>query len=200
MFRNVILIIMLVAVSFLLISCGSSRQLGQERIVENSGGDKDWINKRSYEENSRVYFVGEMSGVKNRSFGLDQAQANGMRQALTTLQNKASQVSGQALQGTNLDDGEIGGYSKFAVSWIADNITTAGITSPQTYWEKIEKTTDMGVNYTYNCYVLLSVSQQNYNKMLNSAFEAAAKKAQSDNNKKAEDFLNDVINRLENTP
>ena len=95
-----------------------------------------------------------------------------------------------------MDDDDIGRFSEFAIGWISDTKTVAGVLNPQTYWEKIATTTSTGVSYNYNCYSLLKISKKDYNKSLEGAYENMKKKARELNNQKAEEVANKLIEQL----
>lgn len=190
--------LMIALLSLMALFCAHQMEVGQEKITEKSGGKPDWLNQPSVEKSDGYYFVGIMTGANNQSFGLKQAHADGMTHLFDLLSNRGQNIVSQAREGTNVGDDVAGIYSKFAVGWIADNINFGGITAPESYWEKVEKKTDLGYEYTYNCYERIFLSLANYRRIMADGFAQAKKKAQEENNKQAEEMVDDVIKRLQN--
>ncbi len=195
--KNRISIVMAV-LSLIVVFCAHQIEVGQERVADKSGDRPDWLNQPSIEKAEGYYFVGVMTGANNQSFGMKQAHADGMTHLFDLLSNRGQNIVSQAREGTNVGDDVAGIYSKFAVGWIADNINFGGITAPESYWEKVEKKTDMGYEYTYNCYERLFLSQANFRRIMTDGFQQAKKKSQEENNKQAEEMVDKVIERLMN--
>ena len=127
---------------------------------------------------------------------MNQAYADGVRKLMNTMQNAVKTQSSLALRGANMDEGDVGRFSEFAVAWISDTYRIAAVQNPESYWEKIEVKTLSGVTYNYNCYSLLKISKKDYNKALEGAYLDMKKKAQEENNKKAEETSNKLIDEL----
>lgn len=179
-----------------LIGCSSTKEVGSEQIVERSGSEVDWIGTPTQDDGDFILITGEMTKANDRSFGMNQAYADGVRKLMNTMQNDVKTQSTQALRGANLSDGDVGRFSEFAVAWISDTYKVAGVQNPETYWEKVEVKTYSGVKYNYNCYSLLKISKQDYNRALEGAFYEMQRKAQEENNKKAEESANKLLDEL----
>lgn len=193
--KKVIYVIGLLAVVFLT-ACSSSRDVGKEVIVQQSGDSPEWILTPTFEEDETIFAMGELSKANDRSFGMKQAYADGIMKLMNSMQNAVKTQSSLALRGSNMTDGDVGRFSEFAVGWISDTYQISGVKNPETYWEKIEVNTTTGVNYFYNCYSLLSLSKADYNKALSGAYENMKKKAQAENNKKVEATATNLIESL----
>ncbi len=180
-------------------ACSGSKQIGSEEIVEQSYSQPDWVIKgSSFNDDDNYYAVGEITKAQNRSFGLKQSYADGLQNMINTVQNTVSSISTQALEGNNNSSDDVGLYSKFAVAWASDNQRYAGVQNPEKYWEKVAVTTSTGVKYYYNCYSLLRISNLNYNKILEGAFEEMRKQARARNNKNAEETANQLLKKVQN--
>jgi len=177
--------------------CSSSKEIGSERIVDRSADKKpDWIKQGSVKKDSLYCFTGEITKAIDRSFGMHQAYASGMIQVIRSLEKNINGLTGLTGTGVNKEEGDIGTYTSFGVAEKNKSLTISGVFNPETYWEKEEITKNTGVSYYYNCYSLLTISLDDYNKAIKGTLEIAKKKAQDDNNQKAETILQDLINGL----
>ncbi len=179
-----------------LTSCSSSKELGKEVVVKQSGDTPGWTMKPTSEDENNIFVTGELTKAKDRSFGMNQAYADGVRKLMNTMQNDVKTQSSLALRGNNIDENDVGRFSEFAVGWISDTYKIAGVKNPESYWEKIEVKTANGVKYFYNCYSLLQISKKDYNKALAGAYDNMEKKARAENNKKAEQTATKLIDDL----
>ncbi len=193
---KILLTSLIIFVPIFISGCSGSREIGSEIIVEKSSSTPNWVLTPVRDEGDFIFVTGDITKAKDRSFGMNQAYADGVRKLMNTMQNDVKTQSSLALRGANLSEDDIGRFSEFAVAWISDTYKIAGVQNPESYWEKVEIKTNTGVTYTYNCYSLLSISKQNYNKALEGAFENMRKKAQEQNNKRAEKTAQKLIDEL----
>lgn len=180
----------------LLFGCSGSKemQVGEEKIVERSTPElPSWTTSLSDEREGYIYATGEITRAKERGFGMTQANADGVQKLLNTMSNSAKQSATQALRGANIEEGDVGRYSEFAVSWISKTYQISGVTSPVAYWEKVKRKNQDGVEYFYNCYVQLKISKADYNKSLIGAFDEMKRKAQAESNAKAEEVAKKLL-------
>ena len=194
--RNIPIVVLVVSMFF---GCSGTKemQVGEEQIVERSNEERpSWVTSVSNEQNGFIFVTGEISRAKERAFGVSQANADGIQKMLNTMNNQAKSASTQALRGANMDEGDVGRYSEFAVSWISNSYQISGVTTPTTYWEKVMKKTAQGVEYFYNCYVQLKISKVDYNKALAGSYDEMKRKAQEANNTKAEDVAKKLLQDL----
>lgn len=191
-----IIIFLSVVVMFVAVGCSGSNQVGKETIVEKSGSTPDWILTPTQDEDDFIFVTGEISKANDRSFGMNQAYADGVRKVLNTMQNAVSTETAQTFEGANLSDGDLGRYTKIGVAWISDTYKISGVQNPESYWEKVEVTTLSGVKYHYNCYSLLKISRLDYNRAIEGAYYAMQKKAQDESNKKAEQSVTEMLTKL----
>ncbi|TSA26326.1 MAG: hypothetical protein D4R68_07575 [Ignavibacteriales bacterium] len=194
--KNLFLFFLFVVFVF---GCSALKEVGSETVIEKSGSTPIWSSKPSSEEGEFIFITGEMTKAKDRSFGMNQAYADGLSKLMNTMQNNVRTQSSQALRGANLDTEDIGRFSEFAVAWISETKTISGVQNPETYWEKVETKTETGVSYNYNCYSQLKISKKDYNRSIEGAYENMKKKARELNNKKAEETANKLIDDLKKT-
>jgi len=185
--------------ALVLFGCSGSKemQVGEEQVVEQSTTDRpSWTNVPSEEREGNIFVTGEISRAKERAFGMNQANADGIQKMLNTMNNQAKSASTQALSGANMDEGDVGRYSEFAVSWISNTYQISGVITPTTYWEKVMKKTPQGVEYFFNCYVQLKISKADYNKALAGSYDEMKRKAQEASNVKAEEVAKKLLQDL----
>jgi len=194
--KNIINIIGVLIIAVIFYSCTSS--VGEESFIENSGTKPDWINIPTTKDNQFVIVTGEMTHAKDRSFGMNQAYADGVRKLLNMMINDVKTQSSQVLRGSNLDEGDVERYSEFAVAWISQTYTIANVQNPETYWEKIKTTTAYGDSYFYDCYTRIKITKRDFNLSLTGAYENMKKKAKEGDNKTVEDVANKLIDDLNN--
>jgi len=194
--KKLITIIGLIIITIILNSCSSS--VGEENLIENSGKKPDWINTPTYKDNQFVFITGEMSHSKDRSFGMNQAYADGIRKLLNMMINDVKTQSSMVLRGSNLEEGDVERYSEFAVAWISQTYTVANVQNPETYWEKIKVFTPYGEEYYYDCFTRIRITKRDFNLSLTGAYENMKKKAKEGNNKTVEEVANKLIDDLNN--
>ena len=177
--------------ALILFGCSGSKEIGDETIVERSGSKPDWVNTISRDAGDIVFIRGGYSGSSNQSDGEDAA--------VYSAGNELSQLVGSYIS-------TIGGFDKNGdprnglVNILMKNTI---ITSephlffnnfkPELYSEKIKKTTNFGVEYTYNCYVLVKMAKTDYNKVVETVINEGIKAAQEKNNKEAKEFFNNAL-------
>lgn len=196
--KNLLLVSFLFIISILFIGCSGGTELGNEEIVEYSGDKPTWLTTPTRVEGDNIYITGEITRGKDRSFGFNQAFADGFRKLLNMMENDVQALTVDANIGANKDESDMGKYSAFIIAWINKTSRIAGVQNPESYWEKIKVQKYDGVTYFYNCYTLLKISKQDYNKALQNAFEVMQKKAIEENNKAAEELSKIIVEKLSN--
>ncbi|MDP3147491.1 MAG: hypothetical protein Q8N83_00040 [Ignavibacteria bacterium] len=190
--------VLMMCLSFIGCSGSNEMQIGEERIVERSTPEvPSWISIPSEEKDGYFYASGQISKAKDRSFGMIQANADGVKKLLNTMTNKVGGTVAQALGGANYEDNDVGRFTQDVVGWISDTYKFRGVTTPATYWEKWMKKTQSGVEYYYHCYCQLRISRLEYDNALNGAYNEIKRKAQSENNVKNEEAAKKLLEKLE---
>jgi hypothetical protein len=188
--------LLLIVPLFFIFGCSGSSEIGSEKTIDKSGSSPEWVLKPTTDEDDYILVTGEITQAKDRSFGMSQAYADGLRKLMNMMQNRVKTQSSLAMSGNNMNEDDIGKFSEFAVGWVSDTKNISGVKNPDLYWEKIEKKTAEGVTYYYNCYSQLSISRSDYNKALEGAFNEIKKQAVAENNAKAEQAAKSLINEL----
>ncbi|MDP2208419.1 MAG: hypothetical protein Q8K98_06560 [Bacteroidota bacterium] len=192
-------IALILVLAFSIFGCSGSKemQIGEEKTINASTSSKpDWLMKTSEFTDGDLYVTGVMTKAYDMSFGMNQANADGMQKLVNTMGNEVKTQTTQALQGANMSDGDVGRYSSFAIAWVSDTKRIMGVTSPESYWEKVEKNEPSGLTYSYNCYTRLKISKKDYQASLYGAYDEMKKQAQKENNQKAEKVADDLLKEL----
>ena len=157
-------IITCVVLTIFTFSCSSSRPIvGTETVVERSTSSKpDWILSGLESNNNMLFFSGGVTGVYDQSLGFRQARADAIAKAVEGIKVRARTEFTQATQGVNVSSAKIGRFVSDAVSFTADNVNLSGIQASERYYERIERVKSNGVEYSYNCYVLLQIPVESY--------------------------------------
>ena len=195
--KSILNISAVVGLTLLSIGCGSSRlAIGTETVVEQSASSKpDWVlmNRAS---DDMLFFSGSVTGVYDQSLGFRQARADAIAKAVEGIKVRARTEFTQATQGVNVSSSKIGRFVSDAVSFTADNVNLSGVQSAERYYEKIERVKSNGVEYSYNCYVLLQIPVESYKSATDMALNKISAEAQSANDTEAQSLAEDVRNRL----
>lgn len=194
--KKLINIIGVVIIAVMLFSCGAG--VGTEVLVESSGSKPDWIFIPTYKDNLSVFVTGEMSHAQDRSFGMNQAYADGVRKLLNMMINDVKTQSSMVLRGSNVNEGDIQRYSEFAVAWISQTYTVANVQNPESYWQKISVSNAFGESYFYDCFTRIQITKNDFIMSMTGAYENMKKKAKENNNKTVEEVANKLIEDLKN--
>ena len=195
--KSILNISVIVGLTLLSIGCGSSRPaIGTETIVEKSASSKpDWV-LMNRDSDDMLFFSGSVTGVYDQSLGFRQARADAIAKAVEGIKVRARTEFTQATQGVNVSSSKIGRFVSDAVSFTADNVNLSGVQSAERYYEKIERVKSNGVEYSYNCYVLLQIPVESYKSATDMALNKISAEAQSANDTEAQSLAEDVRNRL----
>ena len=195
--KSILNISVIVGLTLLSIGCGSSRPaIGTETIVEKSASSKpDWV-LMNRDSDDMLFFSGSVTGVYDQSLGFRQARADAIAKAVEGIKVRARTEFTQATQGVNVSSSKIGRFVSDAVSFTADNVNLSGVQSAERYYEKIERVKSNGVEYSYNCYVLLQIPVESYKNATDIALNKISAEAQSANDTEAQSLAEDVRNRL----
>jgi len=186
----------------LLASCATAPKvsepvIGQERVVERSAKERpEWIEMPSFEEGGMLYFSGGVRDRASYSLGLRQAKAEAIKNLAEGIQARVRTEFTEAIQGSNINESDLGEFVQDAVGIITDNLNIQGLVPKENYWEKVEKVTATGVEYKYNCFCLLAISKKDYLQARDIALNGLAEKAKKEQNKKAEAIATQLLERL----
>jgi hypothetical protein len=126
--KQIFALSMIITIVCNLNGCAGCKDIGEEEIIERSSRERpSWTNAISDEKDGFIFVTLEMSLVKERAFGTNQANADGVQKLLNTMSNQAKAGATQALRGANVEEGDVGRFSEFAVSWISHSYQISGV-------------------------------------------------------------------------
>jgi hypothetical protein len=182
-------------IACLLFGCGSSREIGSERVVEKSGSKPDWINSISRDAGDFVYVRGIFTGATYQSDGEKASVHNAANELRQLAGSYISTLEGSSDVGDPRNKAGMGDALKSATVITSDPQLFFNNFKPELYSEKIEKITNSGVEYSYNCYVLVKIAKADYNQILEKILKGGIKEAQEMNHREAKEFLEDAFQK-----
>ncbi len=187
--------------TFLLAACGGGQKVkpvGTETVIEKSAEKTpEWVTVPFFEDENTMYFSGTVKGVADYAVGLRQAKAEAMKNVAESIKTKARTEFVENTRGSNLSPDDLGKFVQDGIAMIADNINVSGLLPAESYYEKVEKVTDNGVKYFYNCSVLFQIPVKDYKEARRKAIEGLAEKAKEAKNKAAEEAAMNLLNKLQ---
>ena len=180
-------------------SCQEELQLGQERVVESSQKHAPkWTKNPPEKTRKAYYFVGEdISSNKTDRYAYQVAlsKAGSFVSTQATSIYKRSEESLNAYDANVLREEYIKNMSNSAIK---------GAHIEEIYWEKVEKLTENGLQYTYHMSVLISVSVDSIKASQTETLQMQIDAAQKEKKKKKAQLLDsirkDLIEKQKETP
>ena len=183
-----------------LAGCGGPvvRPVGSQTVIEKSAEKTpEWVLVPFFEDEATMYFSGTLKGVGDYAVGLRQAKAEAMKNVAESIQTKAKTEFVQNTRGANLSPDDLGRFVQDGIAMTADNINISGLLPAESYYEKVEEVTEIGVKYFYNCSVLFQLPVQDYKQARNRAINGLAEKAKEEQNKAAEEAAMGLLDKLQ---
>jgi len=185
---------------FSLVGCGgpSVKPVGSQKVVEKSS-DKtpEWVMVPFFEDETTMYFSGGLKGVADYAVGLRQAKAEAMKNVAESIETKVRTEFVQNTRGANLTPEDLGRFVQDGIAMVSDNINVSGLLPAESYYEKVEEVTEMGVKYFYNCSVLFQLPVKDYKQARNRAINGMVDKAKKEQNKAAEKAAMGLLDKLQ---
>jgi len=175
----------------------SPKIIGQERIVERSREFRpDWIYTPISIQEGILSFSGGVEGRADYSLALRKARGEVIKHIIEAFQGKVQKEFSEAVSGLSISKDELGEVLTDTLGMIMDVYQMHGIKPKETYYEKVERTTAEGVEYFYNCYKLVEISETEYIEWRNAALQSLKDKAKAENNKKIEEITTKLLEKL----
>lgn len=157
------------------------KNVGDSKVVERTPKNKPgWVGTSYKEKENYIFFSGEVTDVADRSMGLRQAKADAVQNLLESIKVKARSEFAEAVKGVNTSQGTLGRYVDSLVVWTTENLDVAGAIPVEEYTEKLRTQAYEGVQYSYNCYVWLRLSKDEYFLARQSALDRASLEAEDE--------------------
>jgi hypothetical protein len=100
--------------------------------------------------------------------------------------------------GIPMDDKDVGTVIRDGLIMLSEAMIQ-GVKEKEIYYEKVEEVVPEGVTYFYSCYILMTISEQDYRMIASQVIDRQKAKARAMKNKKAEEFLDKMKARVMQT-
>ena len=195
----ILLILFLVSVG-LIVGCAGRPRIGTQKVVERSGSRPDWITKIPKAKKGMMFFRGIKTRAPNLDGGLTDSRMHAARQVAEMVETKANvdYENARLEYGVPRDDKDIGTVIRDGLIMLSDAMIQ-GVKEKELYYEKVEEVVPEGVTYFYSCYILMTISEQDYRRIASQVIDRQKAKARAMKNKKAEEFLDKMRERVMQT-
>jgi hypothetical protein len=192
-------ILVFLALAFLLPlgACSSRPPVGEETIVERSGGkpalvaDNQWVEIKK----DRCRFVGMSSPAKELDIGIREAEIAARQRIVESIADSMRSIGSVARAGTPSQS--IGRYLNDVVTWIAGSTEIIGSSLRETYWEKIAVNLGGALDYSYRTYAIVEMSRDDYDRARLAALRKTEERALADSNEEAAAIVRHELQRLQ---
>jgi len=190
-------LIILIA-SLLLVSCSSTSKLGKTKVVEESGSKPNWVksDQDAFEEKEKLFFRGIITNRKDLAYAKREAKAEAVKNVAEMINIRVRTEFSEATQGSNVSEQGMSIFTSDVVSWIVDNLNIQGISPSKQYWQRVEKTTDLGFKYFYNVHVLCEIEKADYAKARDLAIKKILQKYTESSQKQVREAAEIVKDRV----
>jgi hypothetical protein len=184
-------IFMLAVIAGIFYSCASApKAMGDREIVDRSGDRPDWYTKIPKAKDGKLFFRGVRTRALTYEDGLTDARMDAMRQVGEKIQTivHTSYEKARVEYGIPQDDKDAGRDLEDGLIAQAKAAVT-GAQEEDAFWEKYKELGGGGVSYFYDVAILMSLSQQDFERSLANTLNGALEKKREAKNKKAEKLL-----------
>jgi len=196
-------IVLFLTIVTMFIGCaGSKPQVGSvsEQPVKTSGDKNKWVtdDRTFWTEDDRMCFRVMVDNESDLSF----AQRGLDGQAYTVLINAVKVRAGleydEAVKGSKYSTSSIGNARQSVVNAIGD-VKFSDLIKTREYWEQFQKDLgDKGVSYIYNLYGLYSISEKEFSRAKDQAWDNASQDVERQADKDAKQLLDEAKARFLN--
>lgn len=184
-------ILIFVAITGFFYACASApKVVGDREIIDRSGDRPDWYTKIPKAKDGKLFFRGARTRALTYEDGLTDARMDAMRQIGERIQTivHTSYEKARVEYGIPQDDKDAGRDLEDGLIAQAKAAVT-GAQEEDAYWEKYKEISGGGVSYFYDVAILMSLSQQDFERSLANTLSGALEKKREAKNKKAEQVL-----------
>ncbi len=195
----ILLILLLVSIG-LIVGCAKRLPIGHQKVVETSGSQPDWITVIPKAKKGMMFFRGIKTRAPNLDGGLTDSRMHAARQVAEMVETKANvdYENARLEYGVPRDDKDIGTVIRDGLIMLSDAMIQ-GVKEKELFYEKVEEVVPEGVTYFYSCYILMTISEQDYRRIASQVIDRQKAKARAMKNKKAEEFLDKMRERVMQT-
>ena len=195
----ILLILLLVSVG-LIVGCARRPPIGTQKVVETSGSRPEWITVIPPAKKGMMFFRGIKTRAPNLDGGLTDSRMHAARQVAEMVETKANvdYENARLEYGIPRDDKDIGTVIRDGLIMLSKAMIQ-GVKEKELFYEKVEEVVPEGVTNFYNCYVLVTISEQDYRMIASQVIDRQKAKARAMKNEKAEEFLDKMKERVMQT-
>ncbi len=184
-------IVMIAVIAGIFYACSSAPKVtGDREIIDRSGDRPDWYTKVPKPKDGKIFFRGARTRALTYEDGLTDARMDAMRQVGEKIQTiiHTSYEKARVEYGIPQDDKDAGRDLEDGLIAQAKAAVT-GAQEEDAFWEKYKELGGGGVSYFYDVAILMSLSQQDFERSLANTLNGALEKKREAKNKKAEKLL-----------
>jgi len=169
----------------------------EERIVERSREFRpEWIYTPISIQEGMLSFSGGVEGRADYSLALRQARGEVVKNIIEGIKRTVRREFSDAIRELSISDAELSEFLTETVGVIMDIYQMHGLKPKEIYYEKVERPTAEGVEYFYNCYQLVELSEGEYIEWRDSALKRIKDRAKAENNKRVEEIATQILKKL----
>ena len=173
------------------------KNVGETKVVEKTPKNKPgWVGTSYKEKDNYIFFSGEVTDVADRSLGMRQAKADAVQNLLESIKVKARSEFSEAVKGVNTSQGTLGRYVDSLVVWTTENLDVSGAIPVEEYTEKLRTQAYEGAQYSYNCYVWLRLSKDEYFLARQNALDRGSREAEDEEAKQLAQEAKEKLEQL----
>lgn len=167
--------------------CKEELKIGQERVIETSYKSvPKWVKVPPEKTKKAYFFVGEdISSNKTDRYAYQVA----LSKASSFISTQANSIYKRSEEGLNAYDTNV--LREEYIKNISES-AIKGAHIEDVYWEKIEKLTENGFQYTYHISVMISISADALKASQEATLQMQIEKAQKEKKKKKADVLTNI--------
>ncbi|HEY4715725.1 MAG TPA: hypothetical protein VII00_01315 [bacterium] len=172
--------------------CAATKKaIGEREVIDKSGDRPDWYTKIPKLKDGKLFFRGSRTRALAYEDGLTDARMDAMRQVGEKIQTivHTSYEKARVEYGIPQDDKDAGRDLEDGIIAQAKAAVT-GVQEEDAFWEKYKEIGGSGISYFYDVAVLMSLTQQDFERSLANTLSGALEKKREAKNKKAEEVLN----------
>ena len=186
--------------ALLLAACaGHKTVIGERHDIERipAGDRPSWVGVASPDfGDGKLYFHGVADSRDDMQLCLREAEAGGKKTMAGMLMERLRGQFDTALQGEN-KNGNLGRWSGDYFRSQTEDVRVSGARLAKQVIEVKKENTRTGVRYSYDCYVLVSLSQADYEDARAGVLDGLRGKAKSELNRDARETFERVMDKLE---
>ena len=169
----------------------------EEKIVERSREFRpEWIFTPISIQEGMLSFSGGVERQADFSLALRKARGEVIKNIIAGMKSKVQREFSDAARELGISDAELSELLTETVGKMMDIYQMHGIKPKETYYEKVERPTDEGVEYFYNCYKLVEIAETEYIEWRNAALQSVKDGAKAENNKRVEEIATQILKKL----